>query len=110
MINKTDFYKYKGKVFFNVEDPFGYKHREVEVLAIYENTAAVRDTKTNMTWVVRKNELGLKKTNKSKKFEHFDYRKTKRQWKGKQEQLIDTIRSFIRSDINVPIKTYYSGC
>lgn len=41
MINKTDFYKYKGKVFFNVEDPFGYKHKEVEVLAIYENTAAV---------------------------------------------------------------------
>ncbi|MCF2624518.1 hypothetical protein I6E16_10555, partial [Ligilactobacillus salivarius] len=34
MINKTDFYKYKGKVFFNVEDPFGYKHKEVEVLAI----------------------------------------------------------------------------
>lgn len=24
---------------------------------------------------------------------HFDYRKTKRQWKGKQEQLINTIRS-----------------
>lgn len=94
MINKTDFYKYKGKVFFNVEDPFGYKHEEVEVLAIYENTAAVRDVKTNLTWIVRKRELGLEETNPNHKYPgHFDYRKTKRQWKGKQEQLIDTIRS-----------------
>ena len=94
MINKTDFYKYKGKVFFNVEDPFGYKHREVEVLAIYENTAAVRDVKTGLTWTIRKRELGLKETGKLHKHHgHFDYQKTKRQWKGKQEQLINTIRS-----------------
>lgn len=94
MINKTDFYKYKGKVFFNVEDSFGYKHREVEVLAIYENTAAVCDVKTGLTWTIRKRELGLKETGKLHKHHgHFDYRKTKRQWKGKQEQLINTIRS-----------------
>lgn len=92
--NDNDFYKYKGKVFFNVEDSFGYKHREVEVLAIYENTAAVRDVKTGLTWTIRKRELGLKETGKLHKHHgHFDYRKTKRQWKGKQEQLINTIRS-----------------
>lgn len=95
MINKTDYYKYKGKVFFNVEDPFGYKHREVEVLAIYENTAAVRDVKTGLTWIVRKRELGLEETNPNHKYPgHFDYRKTKRQWTGKEQQLVDMVRSY----------------
>lgn len=95
MINKTDFYKYKGKVFFNVGDPFGYKHREVEVLAIYENTAAVRDVKTGLTWTIRKRELGLKETGKLHKHHgHFDYRKTKRQWKGREQQLVDMVRNY----------------
>lgn len=87
-------YDYKGKVFFDVNDPFGYPHHEVEVIGVYDRTASVRDTKTNMTWIVRKNELGLEETNPNNKYPgHFDYRKTKRQWKGKQEQLINTIRS-----------------
>lgn len=85
-------YDYKGKVFFDVEDPFGYSHHEVEVLAIYENTAAVRDVETDMTWTVRKNELGLKEV-KSKKYEHFDYKACKKKWKGKHEKLINTIKN-----------------
>ena len=49
---------------------------------------------TGLTWTIRKREIGLKETGKLHKHHgHFDYRKTKRQWKGKQEQLIDTIRS-----------------
>lgn len=91
--NDSHIYDYKGKVFFDVEDPFGYPHHEVEVIGVYDNTASVRDTKTNMTWVVRKNELGLKETNKSKKFEHFDYEECKKKWKGKHNKLINTIRN-----------------
>lgn len=87
-------YDYKGKVFFDVNDPFGYPHHEVEVIGVYDRTASVRDTKTNMTWVVRKNELGLKEAKSNHKYPgHFDYRKTKRQWKGKHEKLINTIKN-----------------
>src|SRR5699024_3850960 len=86
-------YDYKGKVFFNVEDPFGYPHHEVEVIGVYDRTASVRDVETGMTWVVRKNELGLKETNKSKKFEHYDYEECKKKWKSKKNKLINTNRN-----------------
>lgn len=85
-------YDYKGKVFFNVEDPFGYPHHEVEVIGVYDRTASVRDVETGMTWTVRKNELGLKEA-KSKKYEHFDYKACKKKWKGKHEKLINTIKN-----------------
>lgn len=42
-------YDYKGRIFFDVEDPFGYPHHEVEVIGVYDRTASVRDTKTGMT-------------------------------------------------------------
>ena len=49
---------------------------------------------TGLTWIVRKRELGLEETNPNNKYPgHFDYRKTKRQWKGKHEKLINTIKS-----------------
>ncbi|MYV14844.1 hypothetical protein [Ligilactobacillus salivarius] len=95
MINKTDFYKYKGKVFFDVEDPFGYQHHEVEVIGVYDRTASVRDTETNMTWTVRKNELGLKEKKQAHKYPyHFNYKECKRKWKGKQDKLINTVKSY----------------
>ena len=93
--NDNDFYKYKGKVFFNVKDIFGNNHKEVEIIRIYENTASILDVNTNLTWVVRKRELGLEETNPNNKYPgHFDYRKTKRQWKGKEQQLVDMVRSY----------------
>ena len=39
-------YDYKGKVFFDVEDPFGYPHHEVEILGVYDRTASVCDVET----------------------------------------------------------------
>ena len=93
--NDNDFYKYKGKVFFNVKDIFGNNHKEVEIIRIYENTASILDVNTNLTWVVRKRELGLEETNPNNKYPgHFDYRKTKRQWKGKEQKLVDMVRSY----------------
>ena len=83
-----------GKAYFNVKDIFGNNHKEVEVIRVYENTASILDVNTNLTWIVRKHELGLEETNPNNKYPgHFDYRKTKRQWKGKHEKLINTIRS-----------------
>lgn len=50
---------------------------------------------TNLTWIVRKHELGLEETNPNHKYPgHFDYRKTKRQWTGKEQQLVDMVRSY----------------
>ena len=50
---------------------------------------------SNLTWIVRKHELGLEETNPNNKYPgHFDYRKTKRQWKGKEQQLVDMVRSY----------------
>lgn len=93
--NDNDFYKYKGKVFFNVKDIFGNNHKEVEVIRIYENTASILDVNTNLTWIVRKRELGLEETNPNNKYPgHFDYRKTKRQWKGREQQLVDMVRNY----------------
>ncbi|MGE9831566.1 hypothetical protein [Ligilactobacillus salivarius] len=88
-------YDYKGRIFFNVEDPFGYPHHEVEVIGVYDRTASVRDTKTGMTWVVFKKELGLKEKKQAHKYPyHFNRRDCKRKWKGKQDKLINTIKSY----------------
>lgn len=88
-------YDYKGRIFFDVEDPFGYPHHEVEVIGVYDRTASVRDTKTNMTWTVRKNELGLKEKKHVHKYPyHFNYKECKRKWKGKQDKLINTVKSY----------------
>ena len=84
-----------GKVYFNVKDIFGNNHKEVEIIRVYENTASIRDVSTGLTWIVRKRELGLEETNPNNKYPgHFDYRKTKRQWKGKEQQLVDMVRSY----------------
>ena len=48
-----------GKVHFNVKDIFGNNHKEVEIIKVYENTASILDVNTNLTWIVRKRELGL---------------------------------------------------
>ena len=84
-----------GKVYFNVKDIFGNNHKEVEVIRIYKNTASILDVNTNLTWIVRKHELGLEETNPNHKYSgHFDYRKTKRQWKDKEQQLVNMVRSY----------------
>lgn len=85
----------KVEYFFDVEDPFGYPHHEVEVIGVYDRTASVRDTKTNMTWTVRKNELGLKEKKQAHKYPyHFNYKECKRKWKEKQDKLINTVKSY----------------
>ena len=56
-----------GKVHFNVKDIFGNNHKEVEVIRVYENTASILDVNTNLTWIVRKRELGLEETNPNNK-------------------------------------------
>ena len=84
-----------GKVHFNVKDIFVNNHKEVEVIRVYENTASILDVNTNLTWIVRKRELGLEETNPNNKYPgHFDYRKTKRQWKGREQQLVDMVRNY----------------
>ena len=83
------------KVHFNVKDIFGNNHKEVEIIRVYENTASILDVNTNLTWIVRKHELGLEETNPNHKYPgHFDYRKTKRQWKDKEQQLVNMVRSY----------------
>lgn len=87
-------YDYKGKVFFYVEDPFGYPHHEVEILGVYDRTASVCDVETKMTWIVRKSELGLQEKKRVHSYPyHFNYKACKREWKDRQDQLIDKIRS-----------------
>lgn len=84
-----------GKAYFNVKDIFGNNHKEVEIIKVYENTASILDVNTNLTWIVRKRELGLEETNPNHKYPgRFDYRKTKRQWKGKEQQLVDMVRNY----------------
>ena len=84
-----------GKVHFNVKDIFGNNHKEVEIIKVYENTASILDVNTNLTWIVRKRELGLEETSPNHKYPgHFDYRKTKRQWKGKEQQLVNMVRNY----------------
>ncbi|OQR15929.1 hypothetical protein B6U43_02625 [Ligilactobacillus salivarius] len=84
-----------GKVHFNIKDIFGNNHKEVEIIRVYENTASIRDVSTGLTWIVRKRELGLEETNPNNKYPgHFDYQKTKRQWKGREQQLVDMVRSY----------------
>ena len=77
-------YDYKGRIFF-----------DVEVIGVYDRTASVRDTKTGMTWTVFKKELGLKEKKQAHKYPyHFNRRDCKRKWKGKQDKLINTIKSY----------------
>ena len=84
-----------GKAYFNVKDIFGNNHKEAEIIKVYENTASIRDVSTGLTWIVRKRELGLEETNSNHKYPgHFDYRKTKRRWKGKEQKLVDMVRSY----------------
>ena len=50
---------------------------------------------TGLTWIVIKRELGLEETNLNNKYPgHFNYRKTKRQWKGREQQLVNMVRSY----------------
>ena len=47
-----------------------------------------------MTWIVRKSELGLQEKKRVHSYPyHFNYKACKREWKDRQEQLIDKIRS-----------------
>lgn len=85
-----------GKVYFNVEDIFGNNHKEVELIKVYDNTAVIYDANQNLNWLVRKRNLGLEETNlEHRKYPgHFDYRNTKRQWKGKEQKLINKIKIY----------------
>ena len=84
-----------GKVHFNIKDIFGNNHKEVEIIKVYENTASIWDVSTGLTWIVIKRELGLEETNLNNKYPgHFNYRKTKRQWKGREQQLVNMVRSY----------------
>ena len=70
-------------------------NKDLEIIRVYENTASILDVNTNLTWIVRKHELGLEETNPNHKYPgHFDYRKTKRQWKDKEQQLVNMVRSY----------------
>lgn len=73
-----------GKAYFNVEDIYGNRHREVETIREMDNTVLVFDIDDHETYTIRKEDVGMKLNRPAIRREKFNLSQNKRIWRNHQ--------------------------